>query len=67
MQPGVVIHGNIDRTIVAVASPVYPPGSPADRNDRVNREHRHYTLRLFLDDGRQMLVNPGNELRASRP
>lgn len=68
MRVGVVVHGDRDRTIVAVASPVYPAGSPADQQAVASRAAGiDPVLRLLLDDGTSMLVHGGNTLLASDP
>lgn len=64
LKIGTVVHGDIDRTIVAVASPVWPRGSQADRHMRVNREHGSITLRVFMEDGTASLWHNDNEICA---
>lgn len=63
----VTIHGDQDREVVAVASPVWPAGSQADRSARASREAGlPPVLRVLLGDGTSMLVHGGNTLVASR-
>ena len=63
---GTIVASTPPAAIVAVASPVYPAGSPAARSDAANRAAGHGTYRYFTQtadgDVRGNLWHDGNSV-----